>query len=40
MFDPADQSFAYTVDRSQSEGFTRSEIVTMMQAGGAELILV
>lgn len=40
IFDPAEQSFAYTVDRSQSEGFTRSEIVTMMQAGGAELILV
>jgi len=40
VFDPAEQSFAYSVDRSASQGFTRSEIVTMMQAGGADLILV
>jgi hypothetical protein len=40
VFDPSEQSFAYSVDRTQSQGFTRSEIVTMMQAGGAELILV
>jgi hypothetical protein len=40
VFDPSEQSFAYAVDRSESQGFTRSEIVTMMQAGGAELILV
>jgi len=40
VFDPADQSFAYAVNREQSEGFTRANIVMLMQTGGAELILV
>ena len=40
LFEPAEQSYAYAVDRSQSAGFTRGEIETMMQVGGAQLVLV
>ena len=40
VFDPAEQSFAYTVNRAESEGFTRANIVMLMQTGGADLILV
>lgn len=39
-FDPEQQTFAYAVDRSESQGFTLGEIETLMQAGGAELMLV
>ncbi len=39
-FDPELQTYAYAVDRSQSENFTLGEIETMMQAGGADLMLV
>ena len=40
VFDPAEQSYAYAIDRSQSEGFTRSNIELLMQTSGAELMLV
>jgi hypothetical protein len=40
VFDPSEQSFAYRVDRTESEGFTRANIVMLMQTGGADLILV
>jgi hypothetical protein len=40
VFDPADQSYAYRVDASESDGFTRANIEMLMQTGGAELILV
>ncbi len=39
-FDPEQQTYAYAVDRSESQGFTLGEIETMMQAGGADLMLV
>lgn len=39
-FDPEQQTFAYAVNRSESEGFTLGEIETMMQAAGADLMLV
>jgi hypothetical protein len=38
--DPASHSYAYAVDRSESEGFTLGQIELMMQLGGAELTLV
>jgi hypothetical protein len=40
VFDPDAQSYAYAVDRSQSQGFTLGEIETLMQTVGAELTLV
>ncbi len=40
VFDPNAQSYAYAVDRRDSQGFTLSEIETLMQTGGAELTLV
>jgi len=40
VFDPADQSYAYRVDASESDGFTRANIEMLMQTGGAQLILV
>lgn len=40
VFDPAEQTYAYAIDRSQSEGFTRSNIELLMQTSGAELMLV
>ena len=40
VFDPNAQSFAYQVDRTQSEGFTLHEIETLMQVAGAQLTLV
>ena len=40
VFDPEAQSYAYVVDRSQSEGFTLAEIEMLMQTAGAELTLV
>jgi hypothetical protein len=38
VFEP--ETFAYRVNRAESEGFTRANIVMLMQTGGAELILV
>jgi hypothetical protein len=40
VFDPNAQSFAYSVDRSESQGFTLGEIETLMQTAGAQLTLV
>jgi len=40
VFDPAEQSYAYSIDRSESQGFTRSNIELLMQTSGAELMLV
>jgi hypothetical protein len=40
VFDPDLQSYAYSVDRSQSQGFTLGEIETVMRLAGAELTLV
>jgi len=40
VFDPDRQSYAFAVDRSQSEGFTLAEIETLMQTSGAQLTLV
>jgi hypothetical protein len=40
VFDPNKLSYAYQVDRSESEGFTLGEIETLMQSAGAQLTLV
>lgn len=40
VFDPSRQSYAFAVDRSESEGFTLSQIELLMQMGGMELIRV
>ncbi len=40
IFDPADQSYAYEVDRRDSRGFTLGQIELLMQTGGAQLTLV
>jgi hypothetical protein len=40
VIDPGRMSYAYAVDRSQSEGFTLGQIEMMMQLAGAELTLV
>jgi hypothetical protein len=40
VLDPATVSYAYEVDRSESENFTLGEIETLMQAAGGELTLV
>jgi hypothetical protein len=40
VYDPGTQSFAYAVDRSQSEGFTLGQIEMMMQLAGGELVMV
>ena len=39
-WDPAEQSYAYEVDRRESRGFTLSQIELLMQTGGAQLTLV
>lgn len=40
VFDPEAQSYAYEVDRSESEGFTVGEIETLMTLAGGELTLI
>jgi hypothetical protein len=40
VFEPARQTYAFAVESSESDGFTRAGIEMLMQTGGAELVLV